>query len=89
MPWLGLLLLLPVFLILAVLGVLTRRGNRRWGMLLMSLLALGSAVVGCAFGLLLPGRGQHQLFPQIAAATLSFVSFVGVWSLGLLLTRGK
>lgn len=89
MNWLGLLLLLPVFLILTVLGVWTRGPRERRRMAVYCLLAALTAIVGCAYGTTLPGRGQHQLFPQVAAATLSFIGFVSIWALGLWWTRAR
>lgn len=86
-PWLGLLLVLPVMLILTVLGWYTRVSAQRFRMLGWSLCAVLVAAGAGSIGMAMPPKGQHQLWPQIAAAGMAFISFVSVWAVGLLSTR--
>lgn len=89
LPWLGLLLVLPVILILTALGWATRVPRRRGAMLAWSALAMVAALGCCQLGYSLPPKGQHLLWPQIAAAGMAFIGFVSVWGLGLLGTRER
>lgn len=86
-PWLGMLLVLPVMLILTALGWFTSVPARRLRMLAWSLCAVLVAAGAGSIGIALPPKGQHQLWPQIAAAGMAFISFVSVWGVGLLRTR--
>lgn len=86
LPWLSLPLLAPLFGLLVWLGLLLRPAART-RMLAWCGLGLMLATLGCAWGASQPQHGGHALWPQIAAATAAFLSFVLSWAAGLWHTR--
>jgi hypothetical protein len=88
MSALPLLLLTPLFLVLALL--LKTMTRRAWTPVLsVWLILVAVAYIAGAQALKLSPVREHQIWPQVAAATASFITFVLLWCFALALLRKR